>query len=304
MDDHPREISDLIVAYDPATLARLPVRKAEVVDYFRQRGNVRAATIADALPAHDGVLDNDAMDRLLIEVHCEMQLLSEEFNHGRRMRELLAPFLNALRAAGAARPLRVVDIGCGGGFVMRWLGLHGDLGDDVELIGADYNAALVGRARELAAAEGSRCRFEVANAFTLAQPGSVYVSTGVIHHFRGDELRGFFASHAGDATQVFLHTDFQPSPLAPFGAWLFHKVRMRIPLSHHDGCLSAARAHSAQTLTAAATTALPGFTCAMFGRWFIRKPLPRVFHTLVGFRPALREHVLKALGSRAGRLEL
>jgi hypothetical protein len=39
------EISDEIVAYDPSTLARVPVRKSEVERRFESFGNLRAARV-------------------------------------------------------------------------------------------------------------------------------------------------------------------------------------------------------------------------------------------------------------------
>jgi SAM-dependent methyltransferase len=296
------EISDLIVDFDPATLARLPVRKRDVVDAFSSAGNCRAARIVAAMPERDGILDPAAVDRLLVRVHCEMQRISEEFQHGQRVAELLRPLLDALRAAGAARPLRIVDIGCGTGYVLRWLAARGRLGPDVELIGADYNRALVDEASRLAAAEGLDVRFVNANVFALREPATVFLTTGVIHHFRGLDLVGFFREHEQPRAAAFLHFDFQPSVLAPFGAWLFHAVRMREPLARHDGVLSAVRAHSAATLLAAAREGAPGYRAAMYGTrlWFL--PIPRSFHTLVGIRPALADALVDRLGDRAGRL--
>ena len=43
------------------------------------------------------------------------------------------------------------------------------------------------------------------------------------------------------------------------GAWVFHRARMREPVSRHDGVLSARRAHSAPTLLDAAESAAPGY---------------------------------------------
>jgi len=56
------EITDLIIQHDPTTLARVLVRKAEVIGVFRNRKALRAI---EALPAHCGVLDNWAVDREL-----------------------------------------------------------------------------------------------------------------------------------------------------------------------------------------------------------------------------------------------
>ena len=85
-------------------------------------------------------------------------------------------------------PIRIVDIGCGTGFVIRWLSANGSLGDDVELMGVDFNVALLNEAQRLATIENLRCKFAVANAFRLAEPATIFISTGILHHFRDDIL--------------------------------------------------------------------------------------------------------------------
>lgn len=303
MHDHLREITDVLVAFDPETLARQPVAKHEVVDILRHAGQNRAAQLVERLPERDGMLDAHAIDRLLVHVHCELQRLSEEFQHGQRMADLLRPMLAALRQAGAPTPLRVLDVGCGTGYVMRWLARNGGMGEEVELLGADYNAALIAEARRLANAEKLRATFLTANAFRLDQPATLLISTGVLHHFRGDELRAFFAGHASERTAAFIHFDFQPSWLAPIGSWLFHFARFREPIARHDGVLSAVRAHSGRTLLNAAKQGLPQFDTALYNTCLWGLPVPRPFHVLVGMRPALRGDFLKALGWRRRMVE-
>jgi hypothetical protein len=172
----------------------------------------------------------------------------------------------------------------------------------VELIGADYNVALVEEAQRLAAAENLRCEFVVANAFRLEQPATVYLSTGVIHHFRNEGLVQFFSSHDRPESLAVAHFDFQPTPIAPIGSWFFHLVRMRLPLARHDGVASAVRAHRAETLLSAARSGSPGFTSCIYGARLWKLPIPRIMHTVVGVRPQFRAALVQALGPRAGRL--
>jgi 2-polyprenyl-3-methyl-5-hydroxy-6-metoxy-1,4-benzoquinol methylase len=229
-----------------------------------------------------------------------MQRLSEEFQHGRRVQELLRSIVQALSAGGVRPPFRIVDIGCGTGYVVRWLAAHGGV-DQAELVGVDFNSALITEAQRLAAAEQLNCRFEVANAFRMSPPATVYLSTGVIHHFRGDQaLREFFSQHDHPATMCFAHMDFQPTVLARPGAWLFHYVRMREPLAHHDGVVSARRAHTASTILRAARG--HSFLCGTYGARIGKLPIPRVFHTIIGIRPGLVAGLQRALGRRASRL--
>jgi SAM-dependent methyltransferase len=298
------EVSDVIVAFDPVTRQRAQVVKQELLDRFRRGGNSRAAHIVEAIPAVGGLLDPDHVDRLLVRVHAEMQRISEEFQHGRRVRDLLRPLLAACREVGVAQPLRVVDIGCGTGFVVRWLAAFADLGQDVELSGVDLNGALVAEARRLAAVEGLRVSFAAADAFALSERPTIWMSTGILHHFRGPGLVRFFASHEPTGADAFAHFDFQPSRWAAAGSWLFHAARMREPLARHDGVVSALRAHPGQVLLSAARSGAPGFACGIYSARLWRLPIPRAFHTLVGVRPALREAFLRQLGRRAQRLSM
>ena len=294
------EISDLIVDFDPATMARRPVLQAELVERFRSVGDHRAARLVAGMPVSGGVLDPHEVDRLLIRVHCEMQRLSEEFQHGQRVSELLHAMLAAFRQCGIPTPYRIVDIGCGTGYVIRWLAARGDFGRDVELIGVDYNEALVQEAQRLSTAERLECRFEVVNAFAMDQPATMYLSTGVLHHVQGGGLAEFLCEHDQLGTQAFAHYDFQPSPLSRPGAWAFHYIRMREPLSCHDGVISARRAHSATTLVDAARQT--SFASGMYGTHVWKLPIPRVFHTLMGLRPEVSEAFRHTLGRRSGRL--
>jgi len=297
------EISDRIAAFDSETLGRLPVKRQSVIDEFLSLGNKQAANIVKSLPAQDdGTLDPQAIDQLLVTIHSEMQRMSEEFQHGRRVAEMLNPILHTLRGVNVARPRRVVDIGCGTGFVLRWLAAKRALPVDVELIGADYHPALVEEARRLAAAEKLSCQFVVANAFKLAQPATVYLSTGILHHFRGQELIALFQQHTREETQAFLHFDFHRSVLAPFGSWLFHIVRMRQPLARHDGVLSAVRAYGSDELLAAARTGAPEFKSAIYGTKLWGLPIPRAFHSLVGLRPQYYDAFMTNMGTRIGSL--
>ncbi len=296
------EVSDAIISFDPETLERRPVLKSEVLREFKDLGNGTAARIVGRIPERGGVLDPEAVDRLLVTAHCEMQRISEEFQHGKRVANLLQPLLSALREGGVERPIRIVDIGCGTGFVVRWLAANEHLGDDVELVGADFNVALVREARRLAEAEKLDCAFVVANAFRLEHPAAVYISTGILHHFRGRALFELFRQHERPAACAFIHFDFHPSPLAPLGSWLFHAVRMREPLAKHDGVLSAVRAHKSLELLETARAAAPGFVSTIYGTRLWGLPIPRVFHSLVGVRPEFRESFLRHMGGRVASL--
>jgi 2-polyprenyl-3-methyl-5-hydroxy-6-metoxy-1,4-benzoquinol methylase len=296
------ELSDLLLDTAPQTLARKPVSREAVRAVLRKHGMRAAERILDGIPG-GAVLDAAAIDGILVRSHCELQRLSSEFGNGRRLLQLLRPLLEVLRGTSLERPLRIVDIGCGMGFVLRWLAAYGALGDDVELLGCDFNPTLIGHAGRLAREEGLRCHFQVANAFTLERHAHVFLSTGVIHHFRGADLTGFLRSQSDVGASAVLHCDIKASWAAPLGSWLFHQARMREPLARHDGVLSAVRAHPREALQAAARDGGAPLRFALFDGRPSPMPVLRSLNTLVGLRPELAPAFRSRLGRLADRLE-
>jgi SAM-dependent methyltransferase len=297
------EITDLIVQYDPRTLRRMPVHKQKVLEVFSRFRNRQALRAVVAIPENAGILDNREIDALLLTVHWEMQRLAEEFYHGRRVWELLRPVVASIRQAGIRETLRIVDVGCGIGYTTRWLAAKIPLADhNIELIGMDLNSTLIAEANRLASAERLPCRFLQGDAFSDEHPSHILLSTGVIHHFRGQALHDFLRRHDKPETQAFLHYDFQPWFLAPVGSLFFHYLRMHTAIARHDGVLSAARAHDARTLTEAARVSAPGFAAGIYGAKIWGTPAPRVFHTLIGLRRGLVPNLRAELGRHARRL--
>lgn len=298
------EITDLISQYDAHTLKRLPVRKQDVLEIFSRYHNRKALRAVQALPENDCILDDHEIDVLLLTVHWEMQRLAEEFYHGHRVWALLRHIVAAIRRAGVRGKLRIIDIGCGIGYTTRWLAAKIPLADyNIELAGMDLNSTLIAEANRLASAERLPCQFFQGDAFSDKHSKHILLSTGVIHHFRGNALLEFLRLHEQPETQAFLHFDFQPWLLAPFGSLFFHYLRMRTAIARHDGVLSTARAHSADTLIEAARTSAPGFAASIYGAKIWRTAVPRVFHTLVGLRHKLAPEFRRQLGRSAIRLE-
>jgi SAM-dependent methyltransferase len=297
------EITDLIVQHDAGTLKRLPVRKQSVIEVFSRFGNEKALRAVRALRGNDGWLDNREIDALLLTVHWEMQRLAEEFYHGHRVWGVLKPLIAAIRNTGHCETLQIVDVGCGIGYTTRWLAARVPVAEhNIELIGIDLNSTLISEANRLATAERLPCRFVQGDAFSREHPSHLFLSTGVVHHFRGDALPEFLGRQERPETMGFLHFDFQPWFLAPWGSLFFHNLRMRTAIARHDGVLSAARAHDAKTLVGAARTAARGFASGIYGAKIWGTPAPRVFHALTGVRLELEPEFRRQLGRHAGRL--
>jgi SAM-dependent methyltransferase len=274
-DDRPLEITDLLWQADGSGQP-LPVLKAEVVGRLLDRGQRRAARIVSRMPARQGVLDPEYLDALGIRVHCELLRLSEELQFGRRVAAQLTPMAASLRAGGNGT-LRVVDVGCGLGYLLRSLAASAALGPGVQLIGMDLNPALIARARDLAAQEGLACQFICGDALrpqaAIRDPArTIVISSGLMHHIPQPALADFFAAQARIGIAGFAHWDIAPCPWSTLGAWVFHHARMREPVSRHDGVMSARRAHPAEALRAAAEAGAPGYHATVLEgpRWHPR----------------------------------
>lgn len=297
------EVSDLIIGYDPGSGERLPVRRAEVVEQLQAAGDRRAAERVGRLPIDaQGTLDPAAVDELLVRMHTQLQRLWEELRQGDLGVGLLRPLLSAIRETtpGRTRTLRVVDVGSGLGYFVRWAAATGALGPGVELVGYELNTVLVAEAQRLAEAEGLTCRFEAADAFALPGGADVYVSWGVLHHLGAEQLPAFFAGQ--QAASGFLHWDPVPTYLAPLGAWVFHRARMRDPLARHDGVRSIQRAHADDVLLGAASAGAPAMATALHGLPDRRLPILDVIRPVLGVRPDLARPFRRALGPAADRL--
>jgi SAM-dependent methyltransferase len=269
------EITDLLWSVD-ADGVPVPVAKADAVDRLTVLGQRRAARIMSGIPATEGILDPGYVDALGVRVHCELQRLGEELQFGRRVAALLSPVVEAIRRRGAG-PMRVVDVGCGLGYVVRALAASSALGPDVELVGVDLNPVLIAEAGRLAWRENLACRFAQGDAF---RPGvavrdgacSIIISSGLMHHLPEPGLAEFFAAQARLGVAAFAHWDIAPCLWSTLGAWVFHRARMREPVSRHDGVLSARRAYTASVLETAARTGAPGYDVRVLegSRWHPR----------------------------------
>src|SRR5258708_9468960 len=246
------EISDLLWPVD-AGGGLLPVAQAEVMARLCDRGQRRGARIVSCMPSAGGVRDAGYLDALALRVHCELQRLSEELQLGRRVAALLTPLVAGLRWSGGGGPVRVVDVGCGLGYVVRWLAGSSAVGPGVELMGVDLTPILVAQARLLAEREGLTCRFTCGDALepgAAVQDGArtVVISSGLMHHLPEPALPEFFAGHDRLGVAAFAHSDITPCLWSTAGAWVFHQARMREPVSRHDRALSPRPAHQALPL--------------------------------------------------------
>ena len=291
MRDDILEISDVIVRFHPKSLKREPVNQAEAISALCGAASPYAHQVVRDIPQSNGVLDNDAVDQLLVEAHSELQRLWEEFFHGPRVALILRHFVNAIRASGISRKLRVVDIGCGPGFILRWLAAHEVLKEELVYVGVDCNSALIRRAQQLARAEQLPVQFILGNAFSLNERADIFISSGVLHHFRGLSLKTFFEAQANCKPFAFAHFDIQKSWVAPLGGLLFHAARMRTPLARYDGWISAMRAHDGRDLVRLAQSESPKLRIGRYNPPLKYLPICRTLTGVLGVRPEFEAHL-------------
>jgi 2-polyprenyl-3-methyl-5-hydroxy-6-metoxy-1,4-benzoquinol methylase len=169
-------------------------------------------------------------------------------------RRQLGPHLAAL-----GRPARVLDIGSGGGDLVRRLASAARRdGLDVAWTGIDPDP----RSHEVALERGGAddVTFRCADAATLVGEGVTFdavLSNHVLHHL-GDALPGFAAESLELSHGLVLHSDIERSRLAyalyavgitPFAPGTFLRT---------DGLRSIRRSYTAAELTAVLDEAMPG----------------------------------------------
>ena len=98
------------------------------------------------------------------------------------------PSLVALERKGVVKG-KILDIGCGAGDNALYLASRGH-----SVMGVDYSAAAIQRARQAAAERGLRAEFKVASIFALSPDEldfDVALDYGVFHQFRGAEIEPY-----------------------------------------------------------------------------------------------------------------
>jgi SAM-dependent methyltransferase len=287
------ELSDLIYSTDPQTLE---------LENLRNRGMRYGFRIVERIPGHPN-LDEFAVDRILLTSHLELQRLSVEFRIGQRVLQLLHPLIISMRNQGTSN-IRIVDVGCGLGYLIRWLAAFGELGDDVVLAGFDFNHGLIAAAQKYANADRLKCSFFVADAFAqIDTSAQIFVSTGALHHFRDNGLRTILQLQVQRGA-AFVHTDIKETWAAPIGAWVFHRARMREPLARHEGVLSAVRAHSRRTLIDTVQQLPDTHEYGLFDGRHSILPILRTLQSLIAIRREFAPGYHAALGASAQRYEV
>jgi len=148
-------------------------------------------------------------------------------------------------ARGGVRPVRVLDVACGGGDVLldvaRRARRHGV---QVELCGCDLSEVALERAR--ARAEGTSTRFLARDVVREELPGpyDVVCSSLFLHHLSRAEAAAVLRAMARASQSVLLVQDLRRSRLGYALAWIGLHVLTTSDVARFDGPLSVQAAYT------------------------------------------------------------
>ncbi len=159
---------------------------------------------------------------------------------------LWRPIRRLARASGTARPLRILDVACGGGDVVRGLARRATrAGIAVQVEGCDINPVAIAYAREAARRQhASNVGFFTYDALHTPLPEGYDVVTCslFLHHLDNPDAARMLQSMAAAATQMVVVSDLRRSRLGYVLACVACNVLTRSPIVRVDGPLSVAAA--------------------------------------------------------------
>lgn len=218
------------------------------------------------LPFHAGPrrLEPEIMDQPNLETGRHRHALRglERINRWSVSVRLFWPALAPRARQLAPRPLRVLDVGSGGGDVLRQLARRADrAGLPMVFEGCDRSAAAVAYAQERADAAGAAVRFFVTDVLASDLPGDydAVICSLFLHHFDEEEAITVLRRMAKASRGLVLVNDLRRC----FTGWMLAHVAGRVltrsPVVHVDGPRSVAAAWTRrEILTLAERAGLPG----------------------------------------------
>jgi 2-polyprenyl-3-methyl-5-hydroxy-6-metoxy-1,4-benzoquinol methylase len=174
------------------------------------------------------------------------------------------------REPGSPRPIRILDVACGGGDVAQRIAVRAErAGIAADVDGCDINAVAIAHAREAAPRWGTRnVSFFQHDALRDPFPGGydVITSSLFLHHLDNAEAEQMLRSMASAASRLVVNSDLRRSRLGYAMASIGARILTRSPIVHIDGPLSVAAAFTVDEMRDIAARA--GLADARFIRYF------------------------------------
>ena len=208
-------------------------------------------TLAAREPALAEIMDGPCDEARLFATYRHFALANRVVSGWRRI------YTTRLRPLLAAGPMRLLDIGFGGGDIPRALANWADadgLDLDVTAIDPDERALRFVRSSGGAGREGEgRVRFRAATSRELVAAGErfdVVVSNHVLHHLGDAERAELLADSSALGTRLIVHDDIERSRLA-YAAWAVGALPFAVDsFALVDGLRSIRRSYTARELAA------------------------------------------------------
>ncbi len=168
-----------------------------------------------------------------------------------------------------SRPLRILDVACGGGDVVLGLARRAvQAGIAVHVDGCDISSVAVGHATAAAARQNvSNVGFFQHDALHSALPAvyDVVACSLFLHHLENSEAEQMLRSMAAAAGRLVLASDLRRSRFAWLMTWFGSRLLTRSPIVHVDGPLSVAAAFTVEEAAeVAARAGLAGVTISPY----------------------------------------
>ena len=167
------------------------------------------------------------------------------------------------------RPIRILDVACGGGDVACRLALTAKKrGIPAEVHGADISETALQHSRDVAKPYGVAVEFFQLDLVNDAMPDDfdVIVNTLFMHHLDEDDIVTLLAKMSAATRQLVLVNDILRSRFGYFLAYYVPRLISRSPVVHIDGPISIQAAFTVEEFRALSDRA--GLTQAAFSnRW-------------------------------------
>ncbi len=155
-----------------------------------------------------------------------------------------------LKTQAAGKTIRIVDLGCGNGDMLRKLHRFGkDKGYSFELVGVDANPNSVAYARELSSGL-ENLTFETLNIFSdefVEMDYDIAIATLFMHHFSDEEITKLVSGLQRKSTIGVLINDLHRSELAYALFWVI-SLFFRNEVARNDGLVSIRKAFRREDL--------------------------------------------------------